>query len=264
MLNAFVEAIKKAKLKEPYPIQINLETGMKRLGFEASEIPSLNDFLKSNTAFLKVKGIFSHLAAADDEIHDYFTKQQIRNFEKRSTDISNALNINPLRHLSNTNGILRFPTANFDMVRLGIGLHGISSATYAKKLQTASTLKSSISQIKNLKKGESVGYSRAFVADKNMKIATISIGYADGLNRKLSQGKGNVFLHGKKAPIIGNICMDMCMIDVSAISEATEGDMVEIFGENITVNELAIAAETISYEILTNVSERVKRIYFWD
>lgn len=264
MLNAFVEAIKKAKLIDAYPIQINLETGMKRLGFEASEITSLIDFLKNNTSSIKVKGIFSHLAAADDETHDDFTKQQIANFEKWSIEISKALDINPLRHLSNTNGILRFPNANFDMVRLGIGLHGIASASYSNKLQTASTLKSSISQIKDLKKGESVGYSRTFVANKNMKIATISVGYADGLNRKLSQGKGNVFLHGKKAPIIGNICMDMCMIDVSSIHEATEGDMVEIFGENITVNELAKSAETISYEILTNVSERVKRIYFWD
>lgn len=263
MLEAFVKAVEKNKLNKPYPIQINIDTGMKRLGFNADEIDKLIKFLKE-TKSINVVGIFSHLAAADDKNHDDFTKQQIELFDTLSKKIAKALTINPLRHISNTSGILRFPQANFDMVRLGIGLHGIANSSVANKLQIVSVLKSSISQINDLKKGESVGYGRAFIAEKDMKIATITIGYADGLSRKLSQGKGSVFLHGKKAPIIGNICMDMCMIDISNVPETTEGDLVEIFGENISVNEVAKAAETISYEILTNVSERVKRIYFWD
>jgi len=260
LLESFTKTVEILNLPQPYPIHIDVDTGMRRLGFEKEEIQNLSAVLKENK-WLKVVGVFSHLATSDEEKWDDFTKQQIELFDKLSTKLSDELNIKPLRHLSNTNGIARFPEANFDMVRLGLGLYGINEK-YQDKIQVAGTLKSTISQIKNVPKGETIGYGRMGVASADMKIATIAIGYADGLNRLLSNGAGKVWLHGKFAPIVGNICMDMTMIDITQIPEAQEGDLVEIFGENITVNELAAKLNTIPYEILTSISQRVKRVYF--
>jgi Alr-MurF fusion protein len=262
LLESFRRSVEMAKLSEPYPIHIDIDTGMRRLGFEKEEIESLISVLKSNE-LLQVAGVFSHLAAADESKWDDFTRNQIQLFDELSTKLSDELGINPIRHIANTNGIARFPEANFDMVRLGIGLYGINEK-YQSKLQVAGTLKSTISQIKHVPKGETVGYGRVGVAKKDMRIATIAIGYADGLNRLLSNGKGSVWLNGKRAPVVGNICMDMTMIDITAIPEAQEGDAVEIFGENITVAEMAEQLSTIPYEILTSVSQRVKRVYFVD
>lgn len=260
LLEAFTNAVQFLNLPEPYPIHIDIDTGMRRLGFEKEEIQNLAAVLKENK-WLKVVGVFSHLATSDEEKWDDFTKQQIELFDKLSTQLSNELNIKPIRHLSNTNGIARFPEANFDMVRLGLGLYGINEK-YQDKIQVAGTLKSTISQIKNVPKGETIGYGRMGLATADMKIATIAIGYADGLNRLLSNGAGKVWLHGKFAPIVGNICMDMTMVDITQIPEAQEGDLVEVFGENISVNELATQLNTIPYEILTSISQRVKRVYF--
>jgi Alr-MurF fusion protein len=260
LLESFTRAVENAGLKKAYPIHIDIDTGMRRLGFEKEEIHELAAKLKENK-LLKVVGIFSHLATSDEEKWDEFTQGQIHQFDTLSSLLSKELGISPLRHLANTNGIARFPEANFDMVRLGIGLYGVNEK-FQDKLQVAGTLKSTISQIKNVQKGETVGYGRVGIAKDDMRIATIAIGYADGLNRLLSNGKGEVWLHGKFAPTIGNICMDMTMIDISQIPEAKEGDTVEIFGENISVTNLAEKLQTIPYEVLTSVSQRVKRVYF--
>ncbi len=167
-----------------------------------------------------------------------------------------------MMHILNSAGISRFPDAQFDMVRLGISLYGISSATEEKgNLENVSTLKSTISQIKTIKQGESIGYNRSYLSAKEMKIAIVPVGYADGLNRKLSNGAGSVFIHEKPAPIIGNICMDMCMVDITGI-DAKEGDDVIIFGKDHTITEVAKTLETIPYEVLTNISRRVKRVYY--
>lgn len=260
LLETFSHAVQNAQLAHPFPIHIDIDTGMRRLGFEKEEIPKLINLLKENN-LLKVEGIFSHLATADEPKWDDFTRTQIALFDELSTQLINELKISPVRHLSNTSGIARFPEANFDMVRLGIGLYGINEQ-YSRQLQVAGVLKSTISQIKTVPKGETVGYGRVGIAHQEMRIATIAIGYADGFNRLLSNGKGSVWLHGKRAPVVGNVCMDMAMVDITAIPEATEGDTVEIFGENISVTELANTLNTIPYEILTSVSQRVKRVYF--
>jgi alanine racemase len=208
---------------------------------------------------MKVFSIFSHLAGSDEEIHDAFSASQIDIFRKNSEQIIAALGYSVMRHILNSSGIERFPDAQFDMVRLGIGLYGISSVDKGR-LQTVSTLKSTILQIKPVTPGETIGYGRMGKPDKNSRIAIIPIGYGDGLNRRLSNGKGKFLVKGKLAPIIGNICMDMTMIDVTGTS-AREGDEVIIFGENPSVMSMARTLDTIPYEVLTGISERVKRVY---
>jgi alanine racemase len=242
-------------------IHIKLDTGMHRLGFEINDLPELIHRIKKNPNII-VQSVFSHLAASDNNLYDVFTKKQISSFNEMSSFIISELGYNILRHILNSAGILRFPEAQYDMVRLGIGLYGISSIGYEQKdLQNVGTLKTVISQIKNIPENDTVGYGRAWIAAKNSKIAIIPIGYADGLNRKLGNGNGKVLINNRFAPIIGSICMDMCMVDISGI-DANENDEVIIFGEKYSVNDIANDLQTIPYEVLTSISRRVKRIYF--
>ena len=212
---------------------------------------------------LEIKSIFSHLAASDEKELDEFTQEQINLFNVLSAKIKKALKIEPLLHLANSSGINRFKNAQFDMVRLGIGLYGFNDEL-KKQLEVVAQLKTKISQIKKVAKGESIGYGRKGKATKNITIATIAIGYADGFNRLLSNGVGEVYLCNKRAPVIGNICMDMSMLDITLIPDAKVGDVVEIFGKHISAAEIAKKINTIPYEVLTAVSERVKRVFYVD
>jgi alanine racemase len=242
-------------------IHIKLDTGMHRLGFEVNDLHDLILRIKKNPVII-VQSVFSHLAASDNESFDDFTKKQITLFNEMSNYIINELGYSILRHVLNSAGILRFPEAQYEMVRLGIGLYGISSIGYEQnELQNVGTLKTVISQIKNIPENDTVGYGRAWIAARNSKIAIIPIGYADGLNRKLGNGIGKVLINNKFAPIIGSICMDMCMIDITDI-DANENDEVIIFGEKYSVNDIAKDLQTIPYEVLTSISRRVKRIYY--
>ena len=259
-LNAFLKIAKDKKL-EHFPIHIKIDTGMHRLGFEEENIDELISVLIENKS-VKVRSILSHMATSDDGKHYKFAISQIELFDKLSLRIISELNINPIRHILNTSGISNFPNAQFDMVRLGIGLYGISNdAEEQKYLENVGTLKSIISQIRTIDSGESVGYGRQFFATKTTKIATIPIGYADGISRHWGNSVGFVIINNKKATIVGSICMDMLMVDVTEI-ECGEGDLVIIFGKNPTVKYIAEKLETISYEILTSISQRVKRIFY--
>ncbi len=245
-----------------FKVHLKLDTGMHRLGFEAQDIDRLIELLKQNTK-VKVASIFSHLVGADESEHNAFSKTQIERFEQMSQQIIDVLDgQKPLRHICNSAGIIRFPEAKFDMVRLGIGLYGVEvTGTEQKELQTVGTLKTVISQIKHLKAGETIGYSRKGVLEKDSKIATIAIGYADGFDRGFSKGVGKVLVNGVACPVVGNVCMDMTMIDVSE-TDCQEGDEVIIFGKDLSIKDLAASIGTISYEILTGVSERVKRVFY--
>ncbi|MCT4614536.1 MAG: bifunctional UDP-N-acetylmuramoyl-tripeptide:D-alanyl-D-alanine ligase/alanine racemase [Marinifilaceae bacterium] len=246
---------------DSYPIHIKLDTGMSRLGFLSEDIDKLITYLKLNTNCF-IKSIFSHLAAADEKQHDEFTFNQIENFDQLSKKIINSFNYNIIRHILNSAGIERFPDKQFDMVRLGIGLYGVSN--YSKtKVQKVVSLKSKIIHIKNIQHDQSVGYGRKGSIKAGGKIATIPIGYADGLSRGLSNGVGEILVEDKLCPIIGNICMDMCMIDISGL-DSNIGDEVVLFGENPSIESIAKKLNTIPYEILTSISQRVKRIYFQD
>ncbi len=257
------KAIHKNILPDNKPVKthIKLDTGLHRLGFEANELDELIDLLKINKS-IYVQSVFSHLAASEDPDEDDFTRGQIGLFKSMSEKIKSHTDHQILMHTLNSAGINRFAEAQFDMVRLGISLYGISSNPVDKdKLENVSTLKSTISQIKNIKKGDTIGYNRLGKAHREMKIATVAIGYADGFNRNLSNGTGEVLIHGKIAPIVGNISMDLCMVDISGIN-AKEGDDVIIFGKDYPISKLAKASGTIPYEIMTGISRRVKRIYF--
>ena len=259
-LNAFLKITEQKKLIG-YPIHIKIDTGMHRLGFQEPDLPILIETLK-NTPSIKVKSILSHLATSDDLENQDFAKAQIALFEKLSQKIIEELGIHPIRHILNTSGISNFGESQYDMVRLGIGLYGISNDEKEQKyLENVSTLKSVISQIRTIEKGESVGYSRRFVAEKTTKVATIPIGYADGISRSWGNQVGYVSINNQKASILGSICMDMLMVDCTEI-DCTEGDSVIIFGENPTVKEIAEKTHTIPYEILTSISQRVKRVFY--
>lgn len=244
-------------------IHLKIDTGMKRLGFHEEEIKTLISLLKESPN-IQVKSIFSHLAGSDDEVHNTFSEQQVNTLNKVYGEICAALSISPLKHILNSSGILRFPEYHFDLVRLGIGLYGTDcNQQYQDKLLPTSTLKTTISQINEVKKGETIGYGRKGKAEKNLQIATIAIGYADGFSRAFGNGIGTVAINGQLASVIGNVCMDMTMIDITDI-DATVGDEIIIFGNQIPISTLAEKLHTIPYEILTNVSERVKRVYFQD
>ncbi|MCW3103209.1 MAG: bifunctional UDP-N-acetylmuramoyl-tripeptide:D-alanyl-D-alanine ligase/alanine racemase [Bacteroidetes bacterium] len=263
VLSLFEETLKRSErnLNKQIPIHIKLDTGMHRLGFSPEEVNELIVRIKNNKQ-LTIRSIFSHLVASDEAEHDEFTWQQIRKFTEMSESIQSHVDYPVLRHILNSAGISRFPDAQFDMVRLGIGLYGIGvNASEQAHLQNVSTLKTSISQIKNIPANETIGYSRKGVTTRDTKIATVPIGYADGLSRKLSNGKGKMFVKGKPAPIIGNVCMDMCMIDITDIN-VNENDEVIVFGETYPITEVAKDVGTIPYEVLTNVSRRVKRVYY--
>lgn len=244
----------------PCKVHIKIDTGMRRLGFEEEEIEGLITLLRQNP-HVKVASIFSHLAVADEEAHDAFSRDQANRFMAMAGRISQALGYRPIHHILNSSGVLRFPEFQLDMVRLGIGLYGIDpTETIQPNLRTVATLKTVISQLKHVPAGESIGYGRKGAAAHPRTTATLAIGYADGFRRAFSQGVGKVLVHGKSAPVIGNVCMDMTMIDVTDIP-CREGDEVVIFGNDLPIRELARRANTIPYEILTNTSERVKRIF---
>jgi len=246
-------------LSSNYKIHLKIDTGMNRLGFRSEDLDVFLKVLKRER-YIKVASVFSHLAASDMREHDEFTKEQIQNFELAAVKIEGQLGYGFIKHISNSAAIERF-NAQLDMVRLGLGLYGVAvSEKNQNHLKTVSALNSIIVQIKKVKKGESVGYSRNFMASQDMKIAIIPIGYADGVNRKLGNGVGHVFIGGKRCPIVGNVCMDLIMVDVTDIS-AQVNDRVEIFGEHIRVQEIANKLETISYEVLSSIPPRVKRVY---
>ncbi|HAN78838.1 MAG TPA: alanine racemase [Bacteroidales bacterium] len=249
---------------ESWPVHIKIDSGMHRMGFDEHEVPELiEDLRKFNS--LQIKGLLSHFAASSDTEHDAFTQEQIRKFDLYSTQIMDALALDKtkiLRHISNSGGIHRFPNARFNMVRLGIGLYG-SDGEKQGNLLNVSTLKSRISQIKQVKVGETVGYSRRGKIERDSVIAVVPIGYADGLDRRLGNRVGKVLVNGKFAHFIGAISMDMCTVDITGI-EAQVNDEVLFFGEGYTINELAKQLNTIPYEIITRIARRVKRVYVWE
>ncbi len=264
ILEAFSEAVRLiGEEGQRVPVHVEFDTGMHRLGFSDSDIPALAERLGGSESTLQVRSIFSHFACADDPAEDDFTRRQIARFDSWSAALKSALGEGTvLRHLLNSSGIARFPEAQFDMVRLGIGLYGIAPEPEVQRhLRPVSRLKTRISQIKEIAEGDTVGYNRRWTAQRPSRIAIISIGYADGLNRHLGYGNGRVVVGGQQVPIIGSICMDMCFLDVTGVPCA-EGDEVVIFGDSDLLQQISRAAGTIPYEILTSVSPRVKRVYY--
>ena len=258
LLEAFIAEAAKIGVSD-YPIHIKIDSGMHRLGFEMSDMEELVKVLATQSQ-VKVRSVFSHLAGADEARFDDFTGRQVTVFNQCADKIAAAFPHYIMRHILNSAGTERFPEFQFDMVRLGIGHYGISALPDVKLAQVC-TLRTVILQIKNIKAGETVGYSRNGLATEDKRIAILPVGYADGFDRKLSNGVGEVFVNGKRAKLIGNVSMDLIIIDISDI-EASEGDKVEVFGQNITISEMAEKLHTIPYEILTGISRRVKRVYF--
>jgi len=260
-------SINRGSGKFPVNVHIKLDTGMHRLGFESGDIDSLIHLIKNNPD-IHVQSVFSHLAGSEDPLLDEFTLHQIDLFREMSEKIISELGYPVLRHILNSAGFSRFPSDQMDMVRLGIGLYGVGFDQNEQKcLRNVSTLKSTVSQVKQVRVNETVGYNRAGILNRDTVIAIVPIGYADGLNRKLSNGKGRLFIHGIPAPIIGNICMDLCMVDITDIlanGDVTvqEGDEVIVFGDEYPLTLLARDLGTIPYEILTSLSRRVKRVYY--
>ncbi len=245
-----------------YPIHVEIETGMNRLGFAGSDMEKLAKDLLHTSSF-KVQSVFSHLAASEDAMQDKFTMDQFDRFNEAADELEKKLGYPFIRHIANSAAVIRHPHLQLDMVRLGIGLYGVDSAdSHQLNLQTVATLKSTIAQLKYLKAGESVGYNRKGMVNKDSTIATIRLGYADGYPRKLGNGIGKIRVKERWAPIIGTICMDMFMVDVTGISGLKEGDEVIIFGTQLPVQQVAQWAGTIPYEIMTGISQRVKRVYF--
>ena len=257
ILDAFIREAGRRGITN-YPIHVKIDTGMHRLGFLPAQIPELLERLKSQKG-LKVKSVFSHLAASESWMFDSFTQEQIDIIDAAHREIGEKLGYPVWKHILNSAGIERFINAQWDMVRLGIGLYGVS-ASGLNGLKNVSTLKTTILQIQEIPNRETVGYGRKEALDRDAKIATIRIGYADGLDRKSGNRKGKVWINGKYAPIVGNVCMDLCMVDITDI-DAKEGDSVIVFGENLPVLEVAESIDTIPYEILTSISPRVKRVY---
>ena len=258
LLDELVKAAEKEGVTN-FPIHIKLDTGMHRLGFAPSEMPELIRRLKRQTAVIP-RSVFSHLVGSDSTQFDTFTRSQIEMFETASQELQAAFSHKILRHICNTAGIERYSEAQFDMVRLGVGLYGVDPYTN-RMLHNVSTLKTTILQVRDVPKEDSVGYSRKGRLERDSRIAAIPIGYADGLNRRLGNGRAYCLVNGQKAPYVGNICMDVCMIDVTDI-DCKEGDKVIVFGDGLPVTTLAEILETIPYEILTSVSTRVKRVYY--
>jgi alanine racemase len=244
-----------------FPVHIELETGMNRLGFSSAQIPELLDHLKGTG--LRVQSVFSHLAASEEAQQDDFSREQYERYISMIDRISKSLGYPFLRHISNSAALVRNPEFQLDMVRIGIGLYGIDPAkSKLLDLKEVGTLKTTVAQIKEISKGETVGYNRLGVADHSMKIGTIRLGYADGYPRSLGNGIGKIFYKGRLVPTMGNISMDMTMIDLSDISDAKEGDELIIFGNELPITNLANWAGTIAYDILAGISQRVKRVYF--
>lgn len=260
MLQSFVSEAQKHNCYQ-YPIHIKLNTGMNRLGFKPNDLSSLCNYLKQ-TNIVRVDSIFSHLATSDMPEYRNFTLAQIQRFKEWSGEIINQLQYRPILHILNTSGVFHFPEKALDMVRLGIGIYGVGNSEEENvQLRNVSSLKTLILQINEISSGESVGYSRKYIADTPKKIATIPIGYADGIRRSYGNEIGSVWINGKLAKIVGNICMDMMMVDVTNM-DATNGDEVVIFGENLRITEVAKLWKTIPYEVMTSISPRVKRVFY--
>lgn len=259
ILKAFLQLAKEQHIKA-YPIHLKFNTGLNRLGFWKQDVVDIVPHLENNES-VKVISVFSHMAASEDAKEAQFTTSQIALFDKISIDIVERLGCKPLKHILNTSGILNFPEAQYDMVRSGIGLYGFgNNAKIDLELRPVATLKTIISQLHKIAPHESVGYNRDFKATGYSITATLPIGHADGIRRQYGNNKISVLVGGKKAPIIGNVCMDMIMIDVTGL-DCSEGDEVIIFGNDPTAEEFAYAGNTISYELLTGISQRVKRKY---
>jgi alanine racemase len=245
-----------------YPVHIEIETGMNRLGFALAEVEAVAGHIAANS-FLSIQSVFSHLAASEDEAQDAFTLQQSQIFNQAASIIKKYISYPFLKHISNTAAVVRHPQLQMNMVRLGIGLYGIESDNEGRlDLQPVATLRSTIAQLKYIEKGESVGYNRKGIALVDSVIATVRIGYADGYSRHFSNGVGKMWVKGKLAPVIGSVCMDMTMIDVTGIANVKEGDDVILFGSQLPVQQVAGWINTIPYELMTGVSQRVRRIYF--
>jgi alanine racemase len=249
--------------KQSFPIHVKIDTGMKRLGFEIKDLQKVCEILSAQPEVV-VKSIYSHLSDADNRRDKRFTEHQIKQFEQATQLMAKQLNYYFDQHIVNSEGIANYPEAQYSMVRLGIGMYGISShPAYKRRLQPVLKWNSSISQIKSLNKGESVGYGRSFIAEKTMKIAIVPVGYADGFRRSLSNGHGGVYIKETFCPTLGRVCMDMIMVDVTSI-DAKEGDAVEIIGKHQTLEKLAVTMDTIPYEVMTGISKRVHRVYVED
>ena len=260
ILQLFLQFLERNALQQ-YPVHLKIDSGMHRLGFEEKDMPALLPLLRANNRIV-VQSVFSHLASSEDAGDDAFTTQQSQAYERCCVLIKEALGYRFIMHLSNSAAIFRRPELQYNMVRLGIGLYGVdSSNAHQLSLQTVATLKTTIAQLRNVAAGDTIGYNRRGKTERASVIATIRIGYADGFRRHLGYGKGKVFVHGKAAPVIGTVAMDMTMIDVTDIPGVKEGDEVEIFGKNIPVQQVAQWCNTIPYEILTGINQRVKRIY---
>ncbi|WP_027378634.1 bifunctional UDP-N-acetylmuramoyl-tripeptide:D-alanyl-D-alanine ligase/alanine racemase [Chryseobacterium daeguense] len=263
VLELFYEAVQKSGYDKKYPIHIKLETGMHRLGFKGFELDELSETL--NSINVKVQSIFSHLSSSDMPAEKDFTLNQLNTFEKNSDYLIEKLGYSPIRHILNSSGITNYTDHQYDMVRIGIGMLGESpNSEIQKQLRSVVSFKTVISQISMLENGESVGYSRRFKADHNTKIATIPVGYADGIPRLIGNQVGNVGINKTLAPIVGSICMDMMMINIDHIPNVKEGDIVTVFNAKPTLKEFAEYCKTITYEVLTSISPRVKRIYVKD
>ena len=260
LLNAMIRETERRGIIA-YPVHVKIDTGMHRLGFQPEEVVALCERLKTQSG-VRVRSVFSHLVGSDSYVFDDFTHEQIEKFQHAAAALEEGLEHKVIKHILNTGGIERFTEYQMDMVRLGIGLYGVSASGMAG-LQTVSTLKTTILQIQHVPAGDSIGYSRRSYVNRDSRIAIIPIGYADGLDRHFSNGHGEVVVRGKRCPIIGNICMDACMVDVTDC-DAEEGDSVIVFGKELPVEELSDRLKTIPYEILTSVSPRVKRIYYLD
>ena len=257
ILEAFIKEAERRGITD-YPVHLKIDSGMHRLGFLPEQIPALVEMLKAQKG-LKVRSVFSHLSASESWHFDDFTHQQMEQFNHAAMEIEAALHYKLNKHILNSAGMERFPETKWDMARLGIGLYGIS-ASGLSGLRNVCTLKTTILQIKQISSNETIGYGRKEKLDRDARIATIRFGYADGLDRQFGNRRGKVLINGHPAPIVGNVCMDLTMVDVTDI-QASEGDTVILFGEGLSVTELADSIGTIPYEILTSISPRVKRIY---
>ena len=247
---------------EQFPVHIEIETGMNRLGFAVDDIVALGERI-SNSNLFRIESVFSHLAASDSAGQDEFTYEQFEKFSKAAVILEKLIGYKTIKHISDSAAIIRHTHLQMDMVRLGIGLYGVdSAATHKLDLQPAARLKSTVAQLKKLKAGESVSYNRRGMVHRDSVIATVRIGYADGYPRRLGNGVGKMIVQGKEAPVIGTICMDMTMIDVTDIPNVKEGDEVTVIGNGLPVEQLADWAGTIPYEIMTGISQRVKRVYY--
>jgi len=257
-LCAFVNFARENKLSN-YPIHIKFNTGLNRLGFPIEAANHIIKTLKNNNT-IKLQSVFSHLAASEDLNEIEFTQNQIKKFNSIREKFSNAFKHKIDFHLTNTSGIINYPEAHYDMVRLGIGMYGFGNDNnQTAQLKNVGSLKTIISQIHSLKPGESLGYNRAFIADKVTKIATLPIGHADGISRELGNKKGSVYIHGTLCAILGNVCMDMIMVDITDVN-CTIGDEVIVFNNQEMLNKMAKNSNTISYEILTGISQRIPRV----